>query len=88
MALSIGIKKNSRVLVGGSHLLVVKEIIAPTQVRVEFDERSILVTDLERAKLMDDVFVSCGLLPPNSTNHYSRLAFEAPREIRIERLTT
>lgn len=82
-------KKGQRIRIGGVHLLTVQEILAPNQVKVTFDGREILVTDLERAKLMDDVFVSCGLSMQKfggPAAQYSRLAFEAPRAVRIERL--
>lgn len=62
----------------GGHLLVVRDVLSATTVRVEFGGRDVLVTDQQREELMPQVFVSCGVS--------GRLAFEAPRSIRIERV--
>lgn len=85
MALSIGVRGGKRVRIG-KHILTILEVIAPDKVRVAFNGREFLVTDLERVKLMEDVYVSCGKADNVVYEAYTRLAFEAPREIRIERI--
>lgn len=86
MALSIGVKAGRKICIGGTHMLCVREILAPNQVRITFDDKEMLVTDLERTELMAEVFVSCGLSDSQPGSQYTRLAFEAPRVIRIERV--
>jgi hypothetical protein len=89
MALSLGVRGGKKVrfiVKGKSHIMTVLEVVSPSNVRVAFDGREILITDLERAKLMDNVFVSCGKEEDSIKEGYTRLAFEAPREIRIERI--
>jgi len=86
MALSIGIKRGSKILLAGTHLLEVQEVVAFNKVRIKFNDRVILVTDLERVELLPDAFVSCGVSMGDPLTTESRLAFEAPRSIRIERI--
>lgn len=85
MALSLGVKRGKRILVGGREL-VVRSVLAANSVLVSFEGREILVTDMQREELMPGVFVSCGLSLKAADNQYSRLAFEAPRSVRIERV--
>jgi hypothetical protein len=89
VALSIGVKKGRKIkfLLPSKveRTLVVLDVLSSKRVLVEFGGRQLVVTDEERHELMPGVFVSCGMIresPPRE----SRLAFEAPREIRIERV--
>jgi hypothetical protein len=84
MALSIGVHEGSKVMVGGS-ILSVLDIASSTHVSVEFKGKTFLITDAARTKVADDVFISCGS-KQQKHERYSRLAFEAPRDIPISRV--
>ena len=84
MALSLGVRKNQRIKIGES-VLTVLEIVSSAIVRISFGGKEYLVSDLERVKLGDEIYVQVGLSPTGATR-YTRLAFEAPRRIKINRL--
>lgn len=109
MALSIGVRKGSRINVGGDRVggevkkdggrerlvgyklvggdvLEVLEVEDKYRILVSFRGQQYMITDQERTKLAADVFLSCGLWNGKGEPDESRLAFEAPRSIRIERL--
>jgi len=111
MALSIGVKKGSKVNIGGvregghmedgnkgprlvgytlsgGDVLEVLEVVTTNAIRVKYKEENFVVTDQERTKLDEEVFVSCGLWNGKGDPEYSRLAFEAPKSIRIERVAS
>lgn len=110
MALSIGVKKGSKINIGGQRvggtnivengrpkligydldggeILEVLEVDRET-IWVSFRGEEYEVTSMERVKLAEGVFVSCGPWNGKGMESYSRLAFEAPRSIRIERIAT
>lgn len=72
-------------LFGGEELTVI-EVIRPDLIRVEYKGKQHDISEVERTKLDEDVYVSCGPWNGKGSADYSRLAFEAPRSIRIERL--
>jgi len=83
MALAIGVTKGTKIRIGNMMLKVI-DIVAGKCVRVAVDNGApILVTDSERTPLAPNVFVSMG---KSSSTSGSRLAFEAPRAIPIERI--
>ena len=86
MALSLGVRKGDHIKVGATMIEVV---------RVEDDniiglyvagQPLIYVSDTEKTEILPDVWVFCGSTTRQQYDGYSRLAFEAPREIRIERV--
>jgi len=84
MTLSIGVSPGSRIQIGASVLSVVDTRHGTITARVgkgpEF-----LLTDLERTEVLPSVFVFVG--GHNGQSHgMHRLAFEAPREISINRI--
>ncbi len=88
MALSVGARKGKKIRVGGTtgSVVLVDEVYAPNRVRLSVDDKTFLVTDAERTEILPQVFVSCGFDDKGKAgNQYTRLAFEAPRSIRIER---
>lgn len=86
MALSIGVYRGLKIQVDNGPMLVIREIISQDKVRATFDGREILITDLERTKLMENVFVQVGLYNKSRGSQFTRLAFEAPRAIQIKRV--
>jgi hypothetical protein len=85
MALSIGVKKGSRVMINHLHEVEVTEILPSNRMRLTYREKTYEVSDVERTQIDTEVFVSSGR-GHTPSNSYRRLAFEAPRSIRIERL--
>ena len=86
MALSIGISENSRIRVG-SKVLRVAQIQDNRHIHIIYDGQRHLITDEERTEVEKGVFISCGIKSDRATsNNFSRLAFEAPREVLIQRL--
>ena len=83
MALSIGVGQGSRLRIG-EHLLEVKQILGRTLMVVSLDKgKNLTVSDKERVELLPGVYVFAGRGGRGVTN---RLAFEAPKEFRIERI--
>lgn len=70
----------------GGEVLEVLSIESKDLIHVRYKGVEYAVTDKERTRLEDNVFVSCGLSNGKGPDDYSRLAFEAPRSVRIERL--
>lgn len=85
MALSIGISQGTKIVVD-KDILTVEDIPKATHVVVNYKGRQYVVTDEERIEIHPNVFVSCGLSDERKHDHNSRLAFEAPRAIFIERV--
>lgn len=88
MALIIGVNKNSRILVGES-TVEVRDIlpkVVTLYVYGENEPREFLITDAERTEIVRDVFVSLGLNHRNMSTNSNRLAFEAPKSIKINRV--
>lgn len=89
MALSIGVRRGSKVQIGGEQgdTLTVLEVLAPGRVRVRFKDREILVTSKEKAILSPQVSIQCGEDGEVFTGeHESRIAFHAHRSIPINRI--
>jgi hypothetical protein len=60
------------------------------RVKFEFDGQRYIVSDAERIELRPELFVSCGISPWNNwpLPSKSKLAFEAPTSLLINRLDT
>lgn len=84
MALSIGVQKGSKILVGGTPVNVT-DIAYGHSVRLQVDDDEFLITEQERTEILPEVFVSYGKNPEKMNQPSARLAFEAPRSIRILR---
>lgn len=85
--LSLGVRKGFKYRVGGS-IIRVKEVLGPKEVVVTVDrDTDYTITEHERVQVIPDVFLSCGV-PDHVVihEHHSRLAIEAPNEIKIERI--
>lgn len=110
MALSIGVKRGSRIAIGatrkggrfidgpkgkklvdytveGGEVLEVLSVDDFDSIQISYKGESHTVSDKQRLRLESDVFVSCGLSNGKGMDEYGRLAFEAPRSVRIERLS-
>ena len=85
MALVLGCKLGSEVKVGDT-MVKVKGINHDGEVVLEVEGQEHQITELERTRIMPEVWVSLGLGAGTKGNSYCRLAFEAPRSIRIERV--
>lgn len=82
MALSIGVSVGSKIDVG-NHRVKVKAILGPTLFLINVDGgEDITISDKERVKILEDVYVFAGVGGGGVGN---RLAFEAPRSIPIHR---
>ena len=81
MALSIGVGVGSRIDIGG-HLLVVKALVQPNVVVVTVDRgEEIVISEGKSVEILPDVKVQAGV-------GGNRLAFHAPKSIRISRIET
>lgn len=88
MGLSLGVRAGSKILIGAQEVNVLK--VSQTEVEVEtFDlirtRRVVKLTEQERVELFPEVFCSVGKVDLQAGNSYTRLVFEAPRTIAIER---
>jgi hypothetical protein len=83
MALSLGVRKGSKITVG-KHEVEVKDIIQSNLIMVSVDQGDdVLISDQKQTEILPDVFVFSGVGASGSGN---RLAFKAPREIAIRRV--
>lgn len=86
MALSIGVSKGSKIQVG-ANLLRVLEVQDSRHVSIQYGEQRHLITDAERTEVEPGVFLSCGIRQDKeTTSNSSRIAFEAPRSVIINRV--
>lgn len=84
MALSIGAGAGDRIRVG-EDILHVREVHPSTIVICKNDDAPVLITEDAKVDIIRSVFIFKGISPA-STKVSSRLAFEAPKSIRIERI--
>lgn len=86
MALSLGVAVGNKISVGQS-LIRVDQIDEGTKVHITVDDKSsFIIDDSERQEILPNVFVSCGLSSASRGGNFSRLAFEAPFHIKINRI--
>ena len=79
MTLSIGVGVGSRIDVGG-HLIQVKALVSPNVIVLTVDRgEDVVVSEGKAVEILPDVKVHAG-------PHGNRLAFIAPRSIRISRI--
>ncbi|MFL6448804.1 MAG: hypothetical protein ACJ746_14105 [Bryobacteraceae bacterium] len=85
MALSIGVKQGSKILVG-EHQLEVHSITSSNDIAVSIDGgRQIVISPYAKTQVLPDVYLRSGI---GSARNTKRLAFEAPRNIPIARQQT
>ncbi|MFY9724638.1 MAG: hypothetical protein WB579_00530 [Bryobacteraceae bacterium] len=83
MALSLGVKKGSKILVG-DHCVQVKNMVPPDMIVISVDDgEEVLVSDQYKSQILPDVLVFSGIGQNGGGN---RLAFDAPKSIKIKRL--
>lgn len=86
MALSLGVSIGSEITLGPDNVLKVLDIVGGTQVKVQINGGKVFdIDDSERQEVLPDVFVSCGLSTTSRGAKTSRLAFEAPLSVKIDR---
>lgn len=85
VALSIGVKEGSKIKIGRS-LLTVLIVRTPLDIDVRVDASTHRITDQESTVILPDVTVFAGKWNGKGSQSYGRLAFNAPRSIRIERI--
>jgi len=85
MALVLGCKLGSKVRIG-DNVVTISAIHSTEDVELEVNGSLFDVSDDERTLILPDVWVQLGISKENSGLNYCKLAFEAPRSIRIERL--
>jgi hypothetical protein len=86
MALSLGVKAGSQVRVGTSMLRVLKILAGGKSISIEVDDRYYLIGNQEKTEILPLVFVFCGIVGDWNSPLKSRLAFDAPRAVEIERI--
>ena len=84
MALSIGVTAGTRIRVDEQLVHVLEARPKMVTIRVD-NSKPRVITDEERTEILPRVFVQCGVQEGLLVSG-SRLAFEAPREIKIERV--
>lgn len=83
MALSIGVSVGSGIDVDG-HLLLVKRLDQHKRIWVTVDgEDDVVISDTDRKEIVPGVWVRVGI---GQNGNRNRLAFEAPKAIRISRI--
>jgi hypothetical protein len=86
VALSIGVTAGSQIRVG-DEIVKVLEVLRGKAIRVEVDGKQHVITDQQRTEVLPDVFLTYGAPGPNLKEFKgSRLAFEAPKDLKITRL--
>jgi hypothetical protein len=87
MALSIGVSVGSKVDVGG-HVVQVKTLVRPNKIVVTVDNGAEIVINESRTQILPTVFVFVGIgqVQQQKKQGGNRLAFEAPKSIRISRI--
>jgi hypothetical protein len=86
MALSLGVKNGSQIKVGTTTLRVRKVSNNGKSILIQVVNRRFLVNDQDRTEILPDIFVFCGVTGDRAGERRSRIAFEAPRSIRIDRV--
>ena len=85
MALSLGVNEGTQITIDNL-LLEVRKVFNSSDVLIDVDGVPHRITDKQRTEVLRNVFVSCGLSGSNEKVFFTRLAFEAPYEIKIYRV--
>lgn len=86
MALILGVVEGDKIFIDDKPL-VVRKIDGLSSILITFGGIDYPISDVESVEISPEVFVSCGVPRDvhRRTEMVARLAFEAPRRIRIER---
>lgn len=85
MALSLGVVIGDLIKIG-EVMVKVRNIEQDNVIVLSMGSgKTVYVSDKERVEILPDVFVQAGL-PEKQWERHSRLAIDAPRSIRIERV--
>ena len=84
MALSLGVRKGSKLEIGNRQVEVVA-LSTPDYVELQAGSHKFLVTSYERTEILPDVFVSMGS-EDRAHGKFARLAIEAPQSVNIRRV--
>lgn len=85
MALSLGVGIGSKIDIGGV-IAEVKDIVPQEYVELIIFGRPYIITSYERVEVIPDVFISLGNVTKYNTSKFSRIAIEAPKDIKIVRV--
>lgn len=83
MALCLGVRLHDEVLIGNELVSVVQ--VEEESVVLNAKGKDFLITEKERKEILPEVFVSIGIEKVKRPNQV-RIAIEAPREIKINRV--
>lgn len=86
MALSLGVKNGSQIKVGTTTLRVIEVSNSGKSILIEVANRRFLINDQDRTEILPDVFAFCGVTGDWAGERRSKIAFDAPRSIRIDRV--
>ena len=105
--LSLGVKKGSKIVIGGQPvrrvvpnqkpvvvrvdggtLLTVEDVLGVDEILIDVAGQKFKVTNLEKVQVAPNVFVSSGRdeKGEHATGSYTRLCFEAPLSVNINRV--
>lgn len=84
MALCLGVEVGDRISIAASELSV-DALLSDGTIFVTVEGEQFQLTDKRREEILPSVFVSCGVSASSRRDKFSKLAFEAPRHIKIMR---
>lgn len=96
MGLSLGVKQGARIKIGKAATL---EVLKVEKKKVEVAVSSVLhspdevstelfsIVDTERKEILPTVYCQLGKVDEHGGQSYNRLVFEAPRSVKIDRLS-
>jgi hypothetical protein len=84
--LSLGVQKDSRISIGPYVMRVIEVLGDGRLVSIEVADQRFMISEEERTEVLPEVFVFCGVPNTWNSSFRSRLAFEAPIAIRINRI--
>lgn len=89
MALSLGVKRGSKIRFSQKQILEVLEVKSAEEMVIDVDGTRFTITDKERTEVLPTVYVFCGRVTKGQAaqqQKYARIAIEAPRSIDIDRV--
>lgn len=86
MALSLGVKTGSQMRIGSSILRVLEIKNYGRLISIEVGNRRFLIDDEKKTEILPAVFVFCGVTSDWCFERKSKIAFDAPRSIQIDRV--
>ncbi|WP_158934115.1 hypothetical protein [Burkholderia sp. S171] len=86
MALSLGVQAGSQVKIGSSILHILKISNGGKSISVKLNDQTFDVGNQQKIEILPSVFVICGVVGDWDSSSKSRLALDAPRSVKIERV--